>query len=244
MRETLTDLIRQCGGLFDVLKVTGTATETKVDAANADKTAFVKVALKEPIPEFEGTFGISNLGLLNGLLNFSSYKATGSSFNVKRRKINDAEIVEQLEFRDANKTGATFRLMSAELAGGEIELRGAIPWEIEFTPDKSKVAEFTTLANLYSEVEKTFAPKSDGEHLTFYVGLDNSSTHNASMVFQENVGGTIRGDLRYSTSQFLSVLKLAGQNPVTISITSRGVMKITIETDYAVYSYFIRCARG
>lgn len=244
MRETLTDVLRQCGGLFNVLKVTGTDSETKVSAVNEDKTTFVKVTMKTPIPEFAGEFGVSNLGLLNGLLNFSSYRATGASFNVKRKMLNGTEIVEQLEFRDANKTGATFRLMSAELAGEQIELRGTIPWEIEFNPDKSKLAEFTTLANLYNEVEKTFAPKSDDGNLIFLVGLDNSSTHNASMVFEEGITGVIKGDLRYSTPQFLSVLKLAGQNPAKVSITSRGVMKVAVETEYATYDYYLRSERG
>ena len=46
MRKTLQDIIRQCGNLVTVLRVTGTDTETKVDATADDKTMFIKVALK------------------------------------------------------------------------------------------------------------------------------------------------------------------------------------------------------
>jgi hypothetical protein len=244
MREALSDVLRQCGSLFTILKVTGTAEDTKFGAVNDEKTLFLKMVLKDNIPEFEGDFGISNLGLLNGLLSFTSYRTDGSTFKVKRRSINGSEIVEQIEFKDANKTGATFRFMSPDLVPEQVELRGQINWDVVFSPDKSKLSEFTTLSGLYSEVEKTFVPRTDSGNLIFHVGNDNSSTHNASMVFQDGITGTLTGDLRYSTGQFLSVMKLAGQYASVISITSRGVMKITVETQFGTYDYYLRSERG
>ena len=152
-------------------------------------------------------------------------------------------MVEQFEFKDGKKRGAVFRLMNPSLIPEQAEMRGKINWEVVFTPDKGKTAEFATLAGLYSEVEKSFTPRTEGGNLIFAVGNENGSTHHASIVVHEDIGTELKGNLRYSTAQYLAILKLAGQNPVDVSITSRGLLKIGIETQYGLYDYFLRSVR-
>jgi hypothetical protein len=245
MRDILSDVLKQ-GGPFPVLKVEGTDTETNMFASSECKTLIFKAALKQPIPEFHGEFGISNLSLLNGLLNFSTYKTLDATFAVKRRKINDKEIVEQVEFaaKKGSKSTAVFRFTAPDLVGDITKMTGKPTFDVEFVPDKAKLTEFQQLASLYNEVSKTFVPTTDGGELIFRVGNNNSSTHSASMVFEDEVTGEITGDLQYPTAMFLQVMKLAGSNPVTMALKSRsGPMKITTETPFADYEYIIRASR-
>lgn len=244
MRDVLLDVLKQSAP-FPVLKVIGTTTSTTVLSSSDCKSLIFKGTLKEPIPDFEGEFGITKLSLLTGLLNFGAYKTDASTFSVKRRKIGEKEIVEQFDFSAGpkSKTTATFRLTAPDLIPDITTMTANPTWDIAFAPEKAKIAEFKQLASLYSDVSKTFIPMVDGADLVFMLGNQNSSTHSASLVIEENVSGAITGNLNYSISLFLEAMKLACGN-TTLSFKSRtGPLKISTETDYATYDYIIRATR-
>lgn len=245
MRDILSEVLKQSAP-FAVLKVIGTDTDTTIVASSECKTLIFRATLKAPIAELKGEFGISNLSLLNGLLNFATYKSDSALFNAKRRKIGDKEIVEQFEFSagKSSKSAATFRLTSPDLIPEITQMTAKPTWDVEFEPDRAKIAEFQQLASLYNEVSKTFVPTVDGGDLVFRLGNENSSTHSASMVFQEGVTGDVVGNLNYPFALFLQVMKLAGSNPTKMSLKSKsGPMKISMDTAFAEYDYIIRASR-
>lgn len=242
MRDILIDIVRQTSGLFDVLKVTSSDTETKLQAVDADKTLFLEASLKEPVPEFAGEFGLTNLNLLKGLLEFASYRTDQAEFTVKRHARGGKETVEQFEFKDANKKGAIFRLMSADLVPEQAVIAN-IPWDVTITPNKSKLTEFQQLAKLYAEVDKFFGVKTDGRDLVFTIGDENSSTHRAAMVFESDVDGALSGQILWSIPQFLSVMNLAAAHTAEVRITARGVLCVEVETPHGLFKYYLRAKR-
>lgn len=243
MREVLLDIVRQTGGLMEVVKVTGTTADTQIKAVDPDKTLFIQAVLKQPIPEFEGEFGLTNMSLLNGLLNFTNYRTDDATFTVKRRTRDGVETVEQFEFRN-KVTGneADFRMMDPKHIPDQAVIPN-IPWDVTITPSKAKVAEFGQLASLYSEVDKNFGVRTVNGDLQFYIGDEGSSTHRVSMVFESGVKGELKGDLSWNTGQFLSVMKLTGAHPTTLSVTSRGVLGVNVDTSHGTYTYFLRANR-
>lgn len=242
MRDILADIVRQTSGLFDVIKVTGTDAETRIEGMDEGKTLFIKAILNQPQRELEGDFGLTNLGLLSGLLSFPNYKADDAVFRVKRRKARDGrDTVEQFEFRDVNGTGADFRAMDASHI--EVAEIRAIPWDVSVTPQKSKVAEFSQLATLYSGVNDHFGAKVENGNLVFMIGEENSSDHRVSMVFEADVTGAVKGDAVFPVKTFLNILKIVGSSPCAISIFGQGVLGVTAETPYATYQYILRAKR-
>jgi hypothetical protein len=237
------DVVKQTSGLMDVIRILGTADDTVIKGCDEDKTMFVEAKLKQPVPEFEGDFGLTNMGLLSGLLNFANYRSDDATFSVKKRMHNDKLTVEQFEFRNA-KTGndSDFRMMNPDLIPDQATIPN-IPWDVTFVASKAKVSEFQQLAGLYSEVDKTFGIRTVDSNLQFFIGDANSSSHRVSMVFQESVTGAMKGDILWNTSQFLNFMKLAGNYPATVKITSRGVLAVIVETAYGDYSYFMRANR-
>lgn len=240
--NSIQDVVKKIGGLgfVDTLKVTGTDTETKVEAIDNDKTVIIKAKFLEPVPELKGTFGVSSLQLLQGLLNFPSYKAEGAEFAVKRRKDNSAP--EEFEFRDANGMGSNFRLMAGNLAPDQPTV-AEIKWEVSFTPTKSKLQEFGTLAGLYSSIDQLFSVKTENGQLVVGIGEEGATTHNAKMVLADEVDGEIKGDVLWPISQFQSILKLCDGLDYTVSITGRGAMLIAVETKEASYEYVMPARR-
>jgi hypothetical protein len=243
MREVLLDLVKQTAGLTDALRVTGTAEETVIKGCDAEKTLFIEAVLKQPLAEFEGEFGVTNIGLLSGLLNFSNYLTPDATFNVKKKERNGKLMVEQFEFRNpVTGNDADFRMMDPALVPEQATIPN-IPWDVVVTPTKSKVTEFSQLAGLYSEVDKNFGARTVNGDLQFYIGDEESSRHRVSMIFESGVKGELKGPLAWNTYQFLAVMKLTGQHATSLKLTSRGVLSITVETQHGIYNYFIRANR-
>jgi hypothetical protein len=242
MREILTDLVRQTKDLFEIVKITGTEDETKIQAVDKDKTLFVRASLNTPQPDLEGEFGISNLALLDGLLSFPSYKTDDAKFAVKREIKSGNETVTAFIFKDANGKGATYKTMAANLVNEQAEI-AKIPWTVSVVPSKSKIAEFSQLSRLYSEVDKSFRIFTDDGDLVFGIGDDGTSTHNASMVFESGITGELSGDLTFDIFHFLSLMKIAGSNQTTMNITSKGVLGVTVNAPTGIYDYFLRAKR-
>lgn len=243
MRDVLIDVIKQTSGLVEVIKVTGSATETKLQAVNDTMSLFIEATLTSPVPEFVGEFGLTNLSLLRKLLDFSSYRTEEASFSVKRFTTPDgAEAPELFEFKDSSGVGGSvFRLMNAKRVPEQAEIRN-IPWDVSFAPNKAKIAEFQELAGFYTEVDKFFSAKIDKGNLIFCVGDDSSSTHYANLPIESGVRGTLKGEAVYSIAQFLQVLKIAGSNDTEIKITGRGVIGVEVSTALGVYKYYLRAA--
>lgn len=242
MRDVLSELVKQTlGAGLEVVRVMGTPDSTRIDASDDDKVLFLKATFKTPIPAFTGDFGMANLKLLSGLLNFSSYNTDQAEHEVHRTKMDGADVPFTLEFRDGNGGRAEYRFMPAKLVP-ENQISN-IPWDVTLTPNRAKVAEFTHLANLYSEVDKHFGVKTDKGNLIFIVGGEDNSSHLASMVFETGIAGSIKKELRWPIDRFLSILKLAGQNNTSLKITQHGVLAITVDAPHGEYTYYLRAKR-
>jgi hypothetical protein len=243
-KNVIQDIVKKIGGLgfVEQIKVTGTADETRIEAVDADKSVIIKAKTKEAQADLVGEFGVANLQLLNGLLNFASYKTDDATFNVTRRDMNGKSTPEEFEFRDAKGLGANFRLMSAQLVGDQ-PLVADIKWDVEFTPAKAKIQEFQGLAGLYSQFDQFFSVKTKDGSLVFAIGEEGSATHRASMVFEETITGELKGELLWPISQFLSILKSADGNDYKVGITSKGALLVAVTTDHAEYNYILPARR-
>ena len=99
------------------------------------------------------------------------------------------------------------------------------------------------MASLYSEVDKNFGVRTVDGELQFTIGA-NGSSHRGQMIFSEQpVTGDIRAGMEWSTAQFLSVMKMIGSNPATLSFTNNGILSLIVETAHGSYAYFLRANR-
>lgn len=246
MRNALSEIVKQTSSIFPFLIVEGTSTNTEIRGMTEDKGLILRCTPKAPMPELAGEVAISDLNMISGLLGFASYNTDDATFSVGRRTIGGKDVAELFEFKDGRGAGAIFRLTNPDTIEDEKHppVINTIRWEIEFEPSRSKVSEFQQLASLYGKVASNqFIPRTVGDDLQFMVGEENSSMHSASMVFQEGVGATLKGNAPYSIPAFQSMMKIAGTNPSRLGLTSRGVMGLTVDTPYATYDYVLRGIR-
>lgn len=247
-REILAELVHNSKDLFETVKIIGDSEETRFKAIDVNKSRFFEAILFTPEPELEGEFGITNLSLLEGLLNFPTYKTENAKFKVDRQIKNNVETVTSFNFKDENDKGASFKTMAAHLAGEQANI-GAIPWSLVFKPSKAKIAELNQLYRIVSEIDKSLKFFTEDDDLIVSVGDDNSSTHNVNLVFESGVVGqdhangknqSLTGELFFNASVFLTILRIAGNNVTTIKINNKNVLLVEVVGTYGTYNFYMR----
>lgn len=250
MREQLIDIVRHTGGLgfIDIVKLTGkTEDGTKtisIEAVDNDRTVVVKGKFLNTdknttaVDGLYGEYGMGNLNLLNGLLNYPNFKTDGAKISVVSRDRNGVDTPEEIQFVDEQKQKATYRLTSKDLVPDQPFYVGKA-WDVDFTPSQSKIAEFGQLSSIYSSQESYFSVKTVDNELRFYIGEEESSSHRAFLVMDTNVKGKLSGELFWPINQILGILKLGKDENPEIKITSRGAFQINISSPYASYSYIL-----
>jgi hypothetical protein len=238
MKDVLADIVKQSMGVTTMLRVIGTNKSTIIKGAHESNTLFIEGELKQPIPEFVGEFGLSNLGLLKGLLDFASYRTDKATFRVKRMKTEDGETVEQLQFRDEHGVGSDYRATSPRALPTHPTIPN-IPWDVTLIPSRSKLAEFSKLASLFKEIAN-FGVRTENGNLLLTFGSSNDASNHGEMVFETGVSGMMRGNVVWTTSAFSQVMSLVADRDATLRFTNKGVIGVQVETDHATYRYYLR----
>ena len=246
MRETIQDIVKHTGGLgfIDTVKITGTDEETLVEAMDNERTVIVKGKLLTPETNLQGEFGMSNLGLIQGLVGSALFKGDGVSVDVKRRERNGKQVPEEITFVNATtKSSASYRLMATDLIPEQAKFLGT-QWDVEVDPSASKLKELQALAGLFSSFENYFTVKTvkneEGKNeLRFYIGEEGSSMHRSYLTINDDVAGQLGGDLHWPIQNVLAILKLGAEENLKLQFSSRGALQITMTSATAEYKFIL-----
>ena len=235
MRNHLLDIVKSTYGLgnIDLVKITGTAEETAIEALAEDRSVIVQAKLNGPVAEFVGTFGMPNLGKLNTILGIPEYKEN-AKITLKLRA--DA-VPEGLHFENAaGDFKNDYRFMSQEIVSDKlksVKMR-AVNWGVEFEPSVAAIQRLKFMASANSE-EPVFTVKKEGTELKFFFG--DHSTHAGNFVFQADCAGTLNKALSFPVAAIISILNLSGDKK--FSLSDDGVAQITVNTGLATYNYLL-----
>jgi thiamine pyrophosphokinase len=223
-------------GIIDVVKVTGSDTETTLDAMAGDRSVIVQAKSHTPIAEFVGQFGMPQLGKLNTILNIPEYKEDSKITVTKDTKTGEPVPVG-LHFE--NKVGDfknDYRFMSAVLINEQlkqVKFKG-VKWNVEFEPTVQQIQRLKFMAGANSD-ETTFIAKTENGALKFFFG--DHSSHAGNFVFAEAVSGTVAKGFHWPVAVIQSILALPGDK--TFRISDEGVTKITVDSGLIAYDYLI-----
>lgn len=244
MREILNDLIKHTDGLgfLDTVRVSGTKESTDFDSIDADRTIIMKANTLEPCAELAGDYGISRFSVLKGYLKFTGYRTDESSIKVKHRE-NANKDPEELIFSDGHGQKSVYRFMSSDLLAPVANFKGK-EWDVSFVPDRNKISEFSQLASILSSTEKFFSVKTeknknDNYDLKFIIGEEGSTTDHTVVTMVKDCDGELKGELLWPISQVLALLNLGLEENVSVDIMSRGALRISMESPYTHYEYFL-----
>lgn len=238
MRDHLLDIVKNTYGLgnIDLIKVTGTAGETAIEALAEDRSVIVQGKLNAPVAEFVGTFGMPNLGKLNTILGIPEYKENAKiTLNTQDR--NGETVPVGLHFENAaGDFKNDYRFMSQEIISDKlksVKMR-QVNWGVEFEPAVNAIQRLKFMASANSE-ETVFTAKKEGDDLKFFFG--DHSTHAGNFVFQAGAGGTLTKALSFPVAAVISILNLSGDKK--FSLSDDGVAQITVNTGLATYNFLL-----
>ena len=95
MKDYLLDLVSHTHdlGCIDLVKITGTETETVIAGMAEDRSVVVDAKFSGPVPEFMGVFGMPNLSKLKILLNLPEYRENSEiTIDRKSTRLNSSHI--------------------------------------------------------------------------------------------------------------------------------------------------------
>jgi hypothetical protein len=239
MRDYLLDIVKNTYGLgiINLIKVTGSESETKIEAIAEDRSVILQGKINNPVPEFIGTFGMPNLGKLNTILNIPEYKED-AKITLSTQVRNDEIVPVGLDFENSSKDfNNNYRFMNQELITEKVKSvisRKTINWAVEFQPTAANIQRLKFQASANSE-ESTFTAKTEGTDLKFYFG--DHSSHAGNFVFQNNISGKLTKTWSWPVAAVISILNLAGDK--TFQFSDDGVAQITVDTGLATYNYLL-----
>tara|TARA_B100000927_G_scaffold256031_1_gene223120 strand:+ start:2926 stop:3678 length:753 start_codon:yes stop_codon:yes gene_type:complete len=242
VKDAVQDIVRMTAGLgfINAVKVTGSDSETTLDAMDTERTVIVKASLHNPITEFSGEFGLGNLGFLAGVTNLPNYKEDSATIAVVGRERNGVETPDHLLFTDADGNTDQYRFMSKEIIEQTLQtvkFKGT-EWDVTFEPTKAKVSELTAVAGIYGGIEPNFTVKTEEGNLIITVGATDGSL-TGKRTFAQNVEGELNEGYAWPLTQVLAILKLGMSGHCVMQISKRGALQISIDTGIGKYDYIL-----
>jgi hypothetical protein len=238
MKDYLLDLIQHTNGLgvVELVKVDGTATETKISALAEDKSVIVFGTFKTPISDFAGTFGMPNLSKLKTILSFDDY-GENATINVNRENRDGVDVPAAIHFEtNAGDFVNDYRLMAKSVVEDKVKavtFKGAT-WDVTFEPTVAGIMRLKKQASANSE-ELNFKTKTENGDLKIYFG--DPSTHSGNFVFQPGVSGNLTRPWQWPVKVFLAIMDLPGDK--TVRISDAGAAEITVDSGIATWQYLL-----
>lgn len=238
MRDHLLDLVQHTHdlGCIDLVKITGTDTETVIDGMAEDRSVVVQGKFLVPVTEFVGTFGMPNLEKLKILLSIQEYKEN-SKISILRQNRNGQDVPVGLHFENAvGDFKNDYRFMTSEIIAEKlktVKFKG-VTWHVEFEPTVAGIQRLKMQASANAE-ESKFQAKTDKHDLKFSFG--DHSTHAGEFVFHPDVKGALKQPWSWPVKQIIGILDLVGDKVMKIS--DDGAAMITVNSGIAEYNYII-----
>ena len=241
MRDVLLDIVKHTNGLgiIEAVKIEGTDDGTYVEAMDPDRTVVLNGKLHSRVQEFQGTFGLSRLGVLQGYLNYGAYEEDTANIEVVRKERNGVEQPEEIRFSSPQGYQSSYRFMASDLL--ESQLRSVrfkgVEWDVEFQPSLQNIKDLTYFNSILGGFEPTFTVRTSNKSLKLYIG--DGTSDRVEIPFVSNVDGTIGHAWNWKVAPVLSILKLADTGSCTMSISDKGAMQLAIDSGIGQYNYIL-----
>lgn len=239
MKDVLQDIINHTLslGVLDLVKVTGTTTETLITGVAENKTVIFNGKLKTPVADFVGVFGMPNLPKLKTILGFTEEYDENAKITVLKQKVDGTDQPATVHFE--NKAGDfvnDYRLMSKTIVEDKVKnvlFKGA-KWDVDFQPTVAGIGRLKKQAVLHSEDEIFKTQLSSGN---LQVQFGSPTNYSGNFVFHPGISGSLTKTLGWPVKQFISIMDLLGDKHIYIS--DQGVMRITVDSGTADYEYLL-----
>ena len=177
MRDILKDIVKHTHslGIIQAAKVTTDNESTTIDAMDDDRTVVLIGKLHKPVPEFEGKFGLGRLGVLSGLLSYTSEDKEGNPIeadvSVGTETRNGEDVTTELNFSMDGGFDSSYRVIVSELVDAQIKtasFRGA-NWNVDIMPTQKAIKDLQYFAGILGAFDPLLTARTVNGNLVFFV---------------------------------------------------------------------------
>ena len=144
MRDILLDIVKHTHslGFIQSVKIDGNdGSQTNIEAMDDDRSVVLQGKLHNPVTELSGVIGLGKIGVISSYLNFDGYTDKQSSIKVIKKKRNNEEVAEELEFVSTKGYNASYRFMISQLIEEKlktVKFIGVI-WDLTIQPTQQNL---------------------------------------------------------------------------------------------------------
>ena len=242
IKDTMKDILRHTHdlGVFEMVKIKGTAEATEVETVDADKTVIFKGEMNNPVVDFvDATVGLSRMGVLKGYLQYPDFENETATVKVVTQERNGETVPTEVEFVSENGTDAHYRFMLADVINQQlkdIKFKGA-EFDVNIEPSQKMMKDLTYFNTVLAAYEANFSPKTEGGALYFHVG--DGGSDRTKILIDNNVDGEITTDWKWPLDVVLKILRLGDNSTVVMSFNNQGLLQLKVDSGYGVYTYLL-----
>ena len=242
IKDTLKDVLRHTHslGIFEMVKINGTAEETAIETVDADKTVILKATTVNPVPDFvDATVGLSRMSVLDGYLKFPGFDSDDGTVQVVTQERNNVEVPVEVEFKSAEGTDAHYRFMLADVINQQlkdIKFKGA-EFDVNIVPTAKNLKDLGYFNSVLGAFENTFSPRTEDGNLYFYIG--GAGSDRTKVLVAEAVEGEITHEFFWPLDIVLRILRLGDNANIVLSINSKGLLQIIVDSGIGAYTYLL-----
>ena len=242
IKDTLKDVLKHTHnlGIFEMVKITGTATETAIETVDADKTVIFKGKTVNPVPDFvDATVGLSRMNVLDGYLKYPDFDDVDATVQVIKQNRNGVDTPTEVEFISQHKTDAHYRFMLADVVNQqlkEIKFKGA-EFDVNIVPSAKNLKDLGYFNGVLSQFESTFSPRTEDGTLYFYIG--DAGGDRTKIQVAEAVEGEMTHEFHWPLDIVLRILRLGDNANCVLSINQKGLLQIIVDSGIGTYTYLL-----
>ena len=242
IKDTMKDILRHTHdlGVFEMVKIKGTAEATEVETVDADKTVIFKGEMNNPVVDFvDATVGLSRMGVLKGYLQYPDFENETATVKVVTQERNGETVPTEVEFVSDNGTDAHYRFMLADVINQQlkdIKFKGA-EFDVNIEPSQKMMKDLTYFNTILAAYEANFMPKTEDGALYFHVG--DGGSDRTKILIDNNVDGEINTEWKWSLDVVLKILRLGDNSNLVMSFNNQGLLQIKVDSGMGVYTYLL-----
>lgn len=242
IKDTLKDVLKHTHslGIFEMVKISGTTSETEVETVDTEKTVIFKGKTHNPVADFaDNTVGLSRMSVLDGYIKYPGFDDENATVQVVKQTRNGVDVPTEVEFVDEHGTDAHYRFMLADVVNAqlkEIKFKGA-EFDINIVPTQKNLKDLTYFNSVLSTFESTFSPRTEDGKLYFYIG--DAGGDRTKILVNDAPDGNITHEFKWPLDVVLKILRLGDSANVIMSINAKGLLQIKIDSGLAEYTYLL-----
>ena len=223
-------------GFFDKIRITASDKEISIDAVDKEREIILKGKFNKPLADLTGTFGLSNLSLLQTITSDPEFAAKETTMSVVYEVKDGENTPTSLTYENKSKSYIKYRFMNKNLLPDPAKLL-VTKWDLVINPSKSNIQQFVWAANGLAMYEQYFSPKVVDGELKFFIGEDSAATQKGGVVFATDVKENFDSGNKWKIQHLLTGLKSSDSCDCEMSFSAKGAIEISLKTGLGNYRY-------